>query len=101
MNKLVHMFLAKASAQNGNEADYPKGERHSMIVFLSQELISNHDWEKAESIIHEAYWDDIEFVKAGVIGPENVDGKDQVFSECYEEALSNGSAMLVYTGVEK
>ncbi len=101
MKDEVHMFLAKASALNGNESSYPVGERHAMLAFICQEKGTDHDWERAEATISQARWNNVEFSKAGTLSSENLNGKDQVFIDCYESALSKGSAMLIYSDIEE
>lgn len=93
------MFLAEASALEGNESGYPKGERHAMLVFIKQDEDTDHDWEKAEYTIKEAKWDNVEIRKAGGLLSENLNGKEQTFIDCYESALFKGSAILIYSGI--
>jgi len=100
MSSEIHIFLAIASALEGNDFGYPEGERHAMLVFTSQEVGTDHDWENAEAIVKGNNWAEIEFTKAGTLSPDNVKGKDQVLVDCYEEALLGGSALLVYSDVE-
>jgi hypothetical protein len=99
MNDEVHMFLAKASAINGKETAYPVGERHAMLVFICQEKGTDHDWERAETTISEARWNNAEFIKAGTLSSENLNGKDQVVVDSYESALFKGSAILIYSDI--
>ncbi|MBT2969960.1 MAG: hypothetical protein KME56_06500, partial [Candidatus Thiodiazotropha sp. (ex Ctena orbiculata)] len=101
MNDEVHIFLAIASALSGNESAYPVGERHAMMLFMYQKKGTDHDWGMAEETISEARWENIEFSKAGSLSSENLNGKDQVFIDCYESALAEGSALLVYTDIEE
>lgn len=101
MKEEVHVFLAEASALDGNVSGYPKGERHAMLVFLNQNENTEHDWENAENIIKEAKWNDIEISKAGTLSSEGLNGKDQKFIDSYESALFKGSAILIYTGKDK
>ena len=101
MNDEVHMFLAKASALSGNESAYPVGERHAMLVFICQEKGTDHDWGRAEAAINDALWENIEFSKAGTLSPENLNGRDQLFVDCYECALFKGSAILIYSDIEE
>ena len=101
MENEVHIFLAKAIAEDGNDLGYPVGEKHAMMLYLSQGKGTAHDWETAEKIINESSWNNVEFSKAGTLNYENVKEKDEVFIGCYEEALSNGSAILVYSGIEE
>jgi hypothetical protein len=101
MNEEVHVFFAIASALSGNKSDYPVGERHAMLLFLCQQKDTGHDLKLAEHMISNARWDNIDFRKAGFLSPESLNGKDQVFIDCYESALATGSALLVYKDIEE
>ncbi len=96
----VHLFLATATALSGNPSEHPYGERHALLIFISQAPETDHDWERAELIANDSRWSNLEFTKAGTLSSENLNGKDQVFIDCYEDALLKGSAILVYEGKE-
>lgn len=101
MKDEVHIFLAEASALEGNQSGYPKGERHAMLVFVNQNEGTEHDWETAENTIKEANWNNVDISKAGTLSSENLNGKDQTFINFYESALFKGSAIWIYSGIVK
>jgi hypothetical protein len=47
-----------------------------MLVCIGQKCGTDHDWEKAETLIKESLWRDVELIKAGSLTPESVKDKD-------------------------
>ena len=96
MRKIVHMYLAKGMADEGNQNGYAPGERHAMLIFLAT-FTDNYDLKAAEQIANENGWINLEFTKAGKITSENIAGQDQAIRESFSRAISSGSSMLVYS----
>ena len=92
----IHLFLGTASAGQNSKLGYPAGERHAILVFLRQLTNTQPDWEQARSYVEGVGWNKVDLQKASKIDPktldDNPDGK-----KSYEEAMSNGKAMIVYS----
>ena len=92
----IHLFLGTASAGQNSKLGYPAGERHAILVFLRQPANTEPDWEQAKSYVESSGWNRVDLQKASKIDPKtlanNRDGKNS-----YEEAMSNGKAMIVYS----
>ena len=96
MRKIVHMYLAKGTADEGNQNGYAPGEKHSMLIILAT-FTDNYDWKEAERVANENGWINLEFTKAGKITTENIAGQDQATRESFASAINDGSSMLVYS----
>lgn len=92
----MHLFLGTASAGQNSVGGYPAGERHAMLVFLRQPTNTEPDWERATSNVEETGWTNMDLQKASKVDPKtlekNPDGK-----RAYDEAMSKGKAMIIYT----
>lgn len=93
----VHIFMAVAKASAGNELGYASGQKHALLIFVRQPYGSDHDWTRAEEIATNSGWSDVDISKAGSIESENVNGKDEIISASYEEALEAGSSIIAYS----
>jgi hypothetical protein len=92
----IHLFFGIASTGQNSKLGYPAGERHAILIFLRQPANSEPDWEQAKSYVEGAGWNKVDLQKASKVDPktldDNPDGK-----KSYEEAMSNGKAMIVYS----
>lgn len=95
MNVEIHMFLAIGKA--ASTANYPIGERHGMHIYLRQPVESEPDWAAAEAVAIQNGWAQMELQKAGILPAESKDITEEPFRSCYEEALNEGNAILVYS----
>lgn len=97
MDGEVHVFLAKASALDGNELELPAGERYDMMFFMRQEKGKGPDRGSAEKMMSEAGWGNIEISKAGRTTLEELKEAEDgpVLIYCYDTALADGSALLI------
>ncbi|MGH9872877.1 MAG: hypothetical protein ACRD9S_10475 [Pyrinomonadaceae bacterium] len=92
----IHLFFGIASAGQDSRLGYSAGERHAILVFLRQPANTEPNWEQAKSYVEGEGWNKVDLQKASKVDPktlvDNPDGK-----KSYEEAMSNGKAMIVYS----
>ncbi|MES9825450.1 MAG: hypothetical protein ABW127_13575 [Candidatus Thiodiazotropha endolucinida] len=100
MNGEVHVFGVEATVLDGNQLALPAGERRAVALFMRQKKGTDHDWDLAEKTMSEAGWGNIKHVLAKRITLKGLNGKAPLFTDCYEDALVNGSALLVYQDIE-
>jgi hypothetical protein len=96
----IHLFLGIASAGQNSKLGYPVGERHAILVFFRQPANTEPDWEQAKSYVEGAGWSKVDLQKASKVDPKTLDDNPDV-GKSYEEAMSNGKAMIVYSGPVK
>lgn len=94
----VRLFVGTAAARVGNKSRYPSGEKHAFILYLSQGVGVEPDWERAEQTILAEHWGDIELTKTGIASQEKQ--MNYPFFEMYPHALAHGYSLLIYSGVE-
>lgn len=92
----VHAFVAYGEAQEGNDRNYPVGERHPIVVFCRQPTYSDHDYERVEKVARRNGWGDLEVAHAGVIVPERLNGTLSDLQDCFVEALEKGGTVLSF-----
>lgn len=100
INSEVHVFGVKATALDGNQLALPAGERRAVALFMRQKKGTDHDWGLAEKTMSEEGWGNIKHVLAKRITLTGLNGKDPVLTDCYEDALAGGIALLVYQDIE-
>lgn len=100
MNGEVHTFQVIGSALDGNPFALLAGERYEMMFFLRQKKGTDDDWRLAKKMMSEEGWGDIEIIDAGRATRKKLKGMAPVFTDCYENALVNGCALLVYRDIE-
>lgn len=92
----VRMFLARAVASTEVEGPYRPRDKHAMLIFVRQTVESEHDWALAEAGATGAGWTGVLIEKAGTIGAENLNGKDQEFRDAFESATQGSCGIVVY-----
>ncbi|MEW8306463.1 MAG: hypothetical protein G8D88_05065 [gamma proteobacterium symbiont of Ctena orbiculata] len=92
----IHVFYVVASALDGNQLALPAGKRYEMMLFMRQKKGTDDDWDLAKKTMSEAGFENIEIGKADYVASEKLKGMDPEFTDCYECALVNGSAFLIY-----
>ncbi|MEW8319751.1 MAG: hypothetical protein AB2660_14070 [Candidatus Thiodiazotropha sp.] len=100
MNGEVHTFQVIGSALDGNPFALLAGERCNIILFMRQKKGTDDDWRLAKKMMSEEGWGDIEIIDSGRTTRKNLKGMDAEFADCYENALVNGCALLVYQDIE-
>ena len=93
----VHIFIGSAAAGPTNRYSYPEGERHAVLIFSRQEEGTDFDWEEATGLATGRGWHDVEIKRGGIVDPGTFDDTTQHLASAYEEALSEGNAMFVYS----
>jgi hypothetical protein len=93
----VHMFsaVAKATPASG----WPEGELHPLLVLVRQSRHEEHDFGRAESLVAGLGWVDIDITRAGTLPDDARQTMDARMRTCYDTALSDGGAVLVYANV--
>ena len=92
----IHLFFGIASAGQNSKLGYPVGERHAILVFLRQPANTEPDWEQARSYVEGAGWNRVDLQKASKVDPKTLDNNPDG-KKAYEEAMSNGKAIIVYS----
>ncbi len=92
----IHLFFGIASAGQNSELGYPVGERHAILVFLRQPANTEPYWEQAKSYVEGEGWKKVDLQKASKVDPKTVDDNPDG-KKAYEEAMSNGKAIIVYS----
>lgn len=91
MSTEVHIFLAVGWATAATR--YPAGEPHAMNIYVCQRAGTDHDWPAAEVVAMQGGWTEIEFRNAGIVTAE---GLEEPLLSCYQSAVNDGHALLVY-----
>lgn len=92
----VHTFVAYGEAREGNDQNYPVGERHPIVVFCRQRIHSDHDYERVEAVARRNGWAELEVAHAGVIVPERLNGSLSDLQDCFVKALQSGGTVLSF-----
>jgi len=92
----IYLCLGTAIAGQHNKLGYPAGERHAILVFLRQPTNTQPDWEQARSYVEGVGWNKVDLQKASKIDPKTLDESPEG-KKSYDEAMSNGKAMIVYS----
>lgn len=94
----IRLYVGVAEANAGNSSGYPSGEKHAFMLYVAQNKNSEPEWGKAEEFLRNENWCNVEVRKTGIASNEKQ--QEYPFSEMYPNALKNGSALLIYSGVE-
>lgn len=94
MNQEVHIYLAVGKAAAGGT--YPTGQSHALHVYLREPVDAPFDGRAAEAVALGKGWVLTEIRKASRITPESIQAAEDTVRACYEAALKDGSAILVY-----
>ena len=92
----IHLFLGTAAAGSKSDQGYPVGERHAILVFLRQPTNTEPDWKRATSLVEDSGWTNVDLQKASKVDPKTLD-QNPDSKKAYDEAMSNGKAMIVYS----
>lgn len=96
----IHLFVGTAVSGEGNEFAYPSGERHAFLLFSRQDIKDEeHDWNLAEQHLCNRGWERVDIERGGFLHPEQLNDSAQHLKNGYEEALTIGSALVVYFDV--
>jgi hypothetical protein len=93
----VHIFIGSAAAGPTNHFSFPEGERHAILMFSLQDEGIEFDWDEAVLLATGRGWRDVEIKRGGIVDPETLDESTKHLVPAYEEALSTGNSMFVYT----
>ena len=93
----VHVFIGSAAAGLTNRYSYPEGERHAVLVFSLKEDGTDFDWEEASFLASGRGWHNVVIERAGIVEPATLDDSSQQLVHAYNEALTDGRSMIVYT----
>jgi len=93
----VHIFIGSAAAGAINRFSFPEGERHAVLIFSLQEDGADFDWDEAKSLATGRGWHEVEIKRGGIVDPATFDESTQHLVKAYEEALSEGNSMFIYT----
>jgi len=92
----VAIFLGEATSV-GTNAQFKRGERYPVMIFLRQELNASPDFASAERELASRGWSEIEFSKAAHGFPvENLNLVHPHAGASYEDALRNGFAAIAF-----
>ena len=92
------MYLGTAVAESGNSAGFAHGEKHTVLVFLS-DYSQSYDWNRAEAVASDHGWREIEFSKVGRVTAEMIAAQDPTMRERYQSSIAEGSAFIAYAEV--
>jgi len=92
----IHLFIGTAGAGPTNRFSYPEGERHAFLCFSRQDDGAEFDWDLAAELVTGRGWMDVDIQRGGIADPATFDESTKHLVLAYEEALSNGSSLIVY-----
>lgn len=89
------MFTGQACITEVYTGNYPIGEKHAFILYLKTIQQSKYDWEKAIQTVENLGFDNVDITRAGMADSDKIRGSSN--EEYYTDALSKGSAFVLYT----
>jgi hypothetical protein len=91
----VHAYLGTVYIGEGLSEKYTTGEKRAILFYLRADKDSEYDESKAENMIIDLGFVNIEFSKVGKVSPEKVAlGSNK---EYYYRAIESGSALVLYS----
>ncbi len=97
MDHQIHLYMAVAEAQSALR--HAPGELHPLLIFLRQEIATDHDFAAAAAVAERAGWTRVDFTKAGILPDDAGEHGDAAFLSCHAAAVQRGDALLVYDTV--
>lgn len=96
----VHLFKGDASPTEDNEKTFPVGERRGFILFLRQRQGTDHEWDRAVTVVEETGYEQVELREAKTLNSSSIYEQDEMFYECYNHTMVEGSGIIVYGPTE-
>jgi hypothetical protein len=91
----VHAYLGTVYIGEELSEKYPVGEKRAIMFYLRSDKNSEYDENKAENMVFDLGFVNIEFSKVAKISPEKVIlGSNK---EYYYKALESGAALVLYS----
>ena len=91
------LFRAVAAATPDNTFGYPRGETHSVLIFLRQKTGASPDWAKASAELTSRGWSDVTISEAAAVSVAALDSVHRDATASYQDALNDGFAALVFS----
>lgn len=90
----IHQYVGSACIAEESDSEYPVGEKHAFLFYLKESKDSEYNLVKAEEIIADFGFDQIEFSRMGKLNPARaVVGE---MKEYYDNAIESGSTFILY-----
>jgi hypothetical protein len=93
----VMIFEGVASATADNTLGYPKGQTHSVLIFLREKGGASADRAKAAAELTRRGWSDVRISQAAALSVAALDTVHPHATASYRDALNDGFAVLVFS----
>jgi hypothetical protein len=90
----IHIYLGTACITEKSSYKYPVGEKHAFLFYLKEDENSEYNQFKAEEIITNLGFNEIEFSKVGRLSPDKVGVGDK--KKHFNNAVKSGSTLVLY-----
>lgn len=94
MNAEIHMYSAVGKV--GTVPGCAAGDHHPLLIFLRQNVASEHDLGAAAAAATQRGWNDVDITRAGTLPADAGASMGGAIRDAYEAAVETGEGLMVF-----